>query len=131
MLCRFRLVASAVPFVLTLNWLLATDVHSGLVAYYPFEGNFQDTTGNGNDGTPRGGPVFVQGVLGQALSLDGINDRVELPPVLMRDDFTVVFWMRTNQVAYDGGSWYEGISLVDGEVCTIHRFSTSVRAMTR
>lgn len=40
---------------------------------------FADTSGLGNDGTLRGGPLFADGVTGQSLRLDGIDDIVEVP----------------------------------------------------
>ncbi|MCP4305719.1 MAG: hypothetical protein GY788_12740, partial [bacterium] len=49
---------------------------TGLVAFYPFEGNASDASGNGNDGTEEGGPQYVTGHVGQALDFDGIDDFV-------------------------------------------------------
>jgi len=51
----------------------------GLVAYYPFEGNANDASGNGNHGTEQGGPTYVGGVCGEAISLDGLDDCVMVP----------------------------------------------------
>jgi hypothetical protein len=50
----------------------------GLVAYYPFNGNANDASGNGNNGTVHGA-TFGNGVYGQALNLDGIDSYVEVP----------------------------------------------------
>ncbi|MCX6924041.1 MAG: hypothetical protein NT154_12655, partial [Verrucomicrobia bacterium] len=37
------------------DWCMAwTTINSGLVAYYPFDGNARDASGNGNDGTVNG-----------------------------------------------------------------------------
>ena len=38
----------------------------GLVAYYKFDGNANDSSGNGNDGVEHGGVTYVDGVIGQA-----------------------------------------------------------------
>jgi hypothetical protein len=35
---------------------------TGLVAHYPFDGDFNDYSGNGNDGLPQGGVTFVDGI---------------------------------------------------------------------
>lgn len=52
----------------------------GMVAYYPFENNLDDQTGNtSNTGIPVGTPTFACGVQGQALSLDGANDQIRIP----------------------------------------------------
>lgn len=48
----------------------------GLVAYYPLNGNANDSVGN-NHGTAYGGVGYVQGVFGQAASLDGVDDWIE------------------------------------------------------
>src|SRR5699024_3289709 len=48
----------------------------GLVSHWRFDGNVLDSVGN-NDGTIYGDPQFVQGVNGQALSFDGVDDYVE------------------------------------------------------
>ena len=34
----------------------------GLVAYYPFDGNANDSSGNGNNGTENGGVTYTTGV---------------------------------------------------------------------
>ena len=52
----------------------------GLMAHYPFEGNANDESGNGNDGTLNGDPQFVEGQEGQAISLDGDGDFVQTDP---------------------------------------------------
>jgi hypothetical protein len=50
----------------------------GLVASYSLDGDLLDGSGNGNDGVMMGGdPVFVEGIAGQALSLDGVDDYVD------------------------------------------------------
>jgi len=52
------------------------------VAYYPFNDNANDVSGNGNHGTIQGGATFTTDRYGNpngALSCDGINDYVALP----------------------------------------------------
>jgi len=50
----------------------------GLVASYALDGDLMDGTGNGNDGVMIGGdPCFVEGVMGQALDLDGVDDYID------------------------------------------------------
>lgn len=50
----------------------------GLVAYYPFNGNAYDESGNGYDGTPSGELLYQDGLFGKALYLDGDNDYIEV-----------------------------------------------------
>jgi len=54
----------------------------GLVAYYPFNGNANDESGNANHGTINGGATFTEDRFGNtnsALNFDGTDDYVELP----------------------------------------------------
>ena len=57
---------------------VATVAPSGIVAWWPGEGNSVDMSGNGNDAVQHSGG-FAPGKVGQAFSLDGVNDYVEAP----------------------------------------------------
>ena len=80
-------VAGAVPVIT-----------NGLAAYYPFEGNANDSSSVGNDGVESGSPNYVGGVNGSAIHFDGIDDSVVIPanPNLSfgANDFSVGFWFR-------------------------------------
>ncbi|MES2794016.1 MAG: CehA/McbA family metallohydrolase [Planctomycetota bacterium] len=57
---------------------------NGVVAIYTFDGNspearVRDLSGNGNHGALHGQPVFVPGRAGQAVSLNGKDQYVEIP----------------------------------------------------
>ncbi|MGD8786198.1 MAG: LamG domain-containing protein [Phycisphaerales bacterium] len=49
----------------------------GLVAYYSLEGDVLDASDNMLDGIIMGDPAFVEGVVGMAIDLDGIDDYVD------------------------------------------------------
>ncbi|RYD32719.1 MAG: hypothetical protein EOP85_21450, partial [Verrucomicrobiaceae bacterium] len=49
-------------------------------ASFLFEGNAQDTSGNGHNGMVMGTPSYVAGKSGQAMEFDGANDFVRLSP---------------------------------------------------
>jgi hypothetical protein len=49
----------------------------GLVAYYPLDGDVTDASGNGHDGVIMGDPNFAEGIVGQALDLDGDGDYID------------------------------------------------------
>jgi hypothetical protein len=52
-----------------------------LVAYYPFNGNAKDESGNGNDGSPKGDPALIsdrKGNASQAYNFDGVDDFVSI-----------------------------------------------------
>ena len=46
----------------------------GLVAWYRFDGDALDSSGNEIHGTEMGNPTYDAGVFGQAISLDGDGD---------------------------------------------------------
>jgi outer membrane lipoprotein-sorting protein len=50
-----------------------------LVGWWKFDGNANDSSGNGNNGAEKGDPTYVAGKIGQAISFDGRGDRIEVP----------------------------------------------------
>ena len=84
-------------------------------AYYTFEGNVLDTSGNGYNGT-NNGTTFVTGKVGaQAGQFNG-RSYVSIPRSIT-DNFTVAMWVKTTDTAGAAGAqWWSGKGLVDGEV---------------
>jgi len=66
-----------------------------LAAYYPFNENANDESGNENHATGFSGVDFAQGVEGQAASFDGIDDyfRVPYSPELITPTWTISAWI--------------------------------------
>jgi hypothetical protein len=58
--------------------LAAIPAPSGLVAWWTGDGNAADYAGS-NDGILEGGATFAPGKVGQAFSLDGIDDWIRVP----------------------------------------------------
>jgi len=82
----------------------ADSLASGLIAHYPFDGNTDDLSGNGNNGTPYG-VSYVAGQVGQAARFNG-NDYVDLGAFTALDgvsEFTVSFWLYRNRNTFN--SW--------------------------
>ncbi len=71
------------------------DLNQGLVAHYPFDGNANDVSGNGNNGTENGGMTYTTGVSGQAASFDGIDDFIFVNDsnTLPSTAITISFWV--------------------------------------
>ena len=69
-----------------------------LVAYYAFENNADDSSGNGLNGTLVGDPVFGEGPAdyGMALDLDGIDDVVELGKFDVNGLITLATWIKAD-----------------------------------
>ena len=70
------------------------DLSSGLVAWYPFDGNASDMSGNGNDGTVYGATLGEDrnGEAGKAYEFDGVNDWIDLNNKLITENFTLSLW---------------------------------------
>ena len=83
---------------------------------YRFEGNVQDSSGNGYHGTATA-LTYVTGKVGaQAAQFNGTSSYVSIPRSVT-DDFTVAMWVKTTDTAGTAGAqWWSGKGLVDGEV---------------
>ncbi len=71
---------------------------SDLIGWWPGDGNANDIAGT-NYGTLVGNPTFTPDMVGQAFSLDGIDDFVEIPDASALDvpgSLTVDAWIRLN-----------------------------------
>jgi glucose/arabinose dehydrogenase len=89
-----------------------------LVAWYPFEGDATDASGNGNNGTLTGNPAFVTGRVGNlAVSLNGTNQYVTVP-ISVRTDFTIAFWANTT-ASSTGAVWTSGLGMVSADVAGV------------
>lgn len=72
---------------------------TGLVAYYPFDGNANDFSGNGRHGTAYNGITYVPGVKGQAASFNGINAYIKASSDgLPTAERTVSLWFFANTI---------------------------------
>ncbi len=94
---------------------------AGLVSWWPGDGNAQDIQG-GNNGTLQNGVTFGTGEVGQAFSLDGLDDFVSVPDAPNLDipqDITIEAWVLlpnrntnyfivTKQPADGSASFYPG-----------------------
>ena len=91
----FRLICLTLILSLGINIAKGTD--PSLVAWYRFDGDASDSSGNDLHGTEVGDPTYVGGVFGQALDLDGDGDYIDCgnPPEFdIRDQITFTFWFQ-------------------------------------
>ncbi|MCH7921091.1 MAG: hypothetical protein IIC50_24370 [Planctomycetes bacterium] len=81
-----------------------TEPGGGLVLHLPFDGDYQDVSGNGRHGTPMGvlTPLFEAGHIGQAVNFDGISQYVEITGYqgilavdAVQQPFSIVNWVKT------------------------------------
>ncbi|NBW31025.1 MAG: LamG domain-containing protein, partial [Flavobacteriales bacterium] len=73
---------------------------NGLVGWWPFNGNANDESGNGNNGTNNGATLTTDrnGVVDKAYSFDGIDDYIEVTnnaQVTLIGDLTMSAWVNT------------------------------------
>jgi len=98
-----KLIFAVIVLVVScfLTSIASADLNDGLVAYYPFNGNADDESGNGHNGTVSGASL-AQDQFGEderAYSFDGVNDYINIgnhlkPPF----PFTIVVWVKMNSV---------------------------------
>ncbi|EDN71345.1 receptor protein kinase [Beggiatoa sp. PS] len=76
------------------------DANYGLVLHLPFEGNANDTSGNGNDGSLQGDTTFVEDGNGQAALFDGDGDYILVADSdsLDVENITISMLIKANQL---------------------------------
>jgi uncharacterized protein (TIGR02145 family) len=75
----------------------------GLVAHYPFNGNANDISGNGNNGTVNGATLTTDrfGKANKAYSFNGISDYIEIPnsnTINFSKYMTISLWLKSSQL---------------------------------
>ena len=78
------------------------NLDSGLVASYPFNGNANDTSGNGNNGTVNGATLTKDrfGNAGKAYSFNGTSDYISVSPIAgLTANQTKCFWIKPNALS--------------------------------
>jgi len=64
-----------------------------LLAHYKLDGDARDSSGNNSPGTVQGNPQWVDGVIGGALQLDGVDDGVGTGNTEHLVNWTVACWV--------------------------------------
>lgn len=96
-----------------------------LVAFYPFDADLLDASGNGLDPINDVGTTIVPGVLGSGVSLSGVGSHIEIPNPFSGDDaFTVASWVRLDDdpMGSDGE-----FMILESQGASQNRFSFWVR----
>ncbi|MFH1746402.1 MAG: LamG-like jellyroll fold domain-containing protein [Planctomycetota bacterium] len=70
--------------------------HAGPVGWYPFDGNARDYGGNRRGGIEQNGVGYASGVFGQAATLDGADDWIQVRPhiAVSPEQFTWAAWFQ-------------------------------------
>lgn len=77
---------------------------AGLIVRYEFEGTTDDSSGQGNHGTPIGDPGFVAGKLGQGIDLDGLEQTVRIthaPALKPENAITISVWVKPDDITFN------------------------------
>ena len=97
-------ILCAVALLTGFSTVASADLAVGLVAYYPFDGNAQDATGNRHDGTVYGA-IFAMDRFGKessAYSFNGIDNYIDFGDILDNvfcadtAQFTISGWAKTS-----------------------------------
>jgi hypothetical protein len=101
--------------VLGLNGIGYASLSDGLVAYYPFNGNANDESGNGNNGTVHGATLTADrfGNANRAYAFNGIDEYIEASQSQSLDSTTnklsISVWIKSDhnfQYGSGGILWY-------------------------
>ncbi|WP_157474300.1 LamG-like jellyroll fold domain-containing protein [Leucothrix mucor] len=104
--------------VVTVRGSNSVNLQEGLVAYYEFEGNANDSSGNENDGVESGSVTYANGITGKAGSFDGAS-KISVDSFKNTnwgENFSVSVWFKrtgqfqtyqgiVNNGYYTSGSW--------------------------
>lgn len=94
---RLFIILACLVFVASSAAVLTADITTDLVAHWPLDNDARDRAGD-NHGTLEGGASIAADVRrGKVLSLDGVDDYVNIPDSADFDiagDFTVAFWIK-------------------------------------
>ena len=83
---------------------------AGLQAWYAFDGNTQDASGNGRHGTIHNTLGFVDGVHGQAGLFNGTTSWVSVHVPLSPGDWTICGWVWLDEINPSYTDWQNFIS---------------------
>jgi hypothetical protein len=99
MMFKAKMIALATTLLL-MTGAAKADLNTGLVAYYPFNGNANDVSGNNNHGILNGGVTLSQDKLGNensAYYFDGVSGYISVPnkkTLNPANQVTISLWVR-------------------------------------
>ncbi len=103
-----RAICAVVVCVSLISVNAQADLSDGLMAYYPFDGNANDLSGNGNNATVYGAQLTTDRFGGTNLAylFDGFNDTIEAPHSASLDitgPITVSCWVKAENTYWRSG----------------------------
>jgi uncharacterized protein (TIGR02145 family) len=84
---------------------LPSNLRNGLVGYWPFNGNANDESGNGNHGTVNGATLTSDrfGNVGKAYGFDGVSSFIKInnsPSLNITNQLTLSAWVYFNDISF-------------------------------
>jgi hypothetical protein len=81
---------------------LPSNLQQGLAGYWPFCGDANDESGNGNDGVVNGATLTEDrfGNAASAYSFDGVDDDIDITNLSINGDVSVSFWKRIENMNF-------------------------------
>jgi N-acetylneuraminic acid mutarotase len=118
-----------------LEVVISDTLMNGLIAWYPFDQNTSDMSGNGYHGTSVNGPSLATGKFNKALLFDGIDDFFRIPTEVLLNRHgqgTISLWFYSSKLdsrylfsAHSPGRYYIAFnSFVVGDPAEIHTVSS-------
>jgi len=91
---------------------------NGLVGWWPFNGNANDESGNGNNGTVNGSTLTLDrfGQVNKAYYFNGINYKITIPNSIslqLNNGATFSLWFNVDTINFDGASGDFDARLID------------------
>jgi hypothetical protein len=117
-----RIITLTILILVTNLKIFAQDVDlkAGLVAYYPFNGNANDESGNGNNGVVHGANLTMDRLNNQnsAYEFNG-STYLDLPEnTYIYGDFTICFWVNVKEIRkwsrlieFGSGPWTNNVAI--------------------
>ncbi len=100
---KVMISAFAVGLCMTANVMAQVPSYvptNGLVGWWPFNGNANDESGNGNNGTVNGATLTTDrfGNSNKAYSFDGVSDFIDLQNLTSNQDFSYSLWFNASEI---------------------------------
>lgn len=95
---------------------------NGLVGYWPFNGNANDESGNGNNGTNNGATLTSDrfGNINSSYNFDGLNDLIRIPhqnALNLIGDYSISVWYKGNYQNIFNNNWVFIAKRDDNGIC--------------
>ncbi|MEE8399959.1 MAG: LamG domain-containing protein, partial [Desulfobacterales bacterium] len=87
---------------------VAVDINDGLIAYFPFEGNADDMSGNGNGGAEVGVVSYEAGAVGKAATFGGEGFIIADGEPFALTEWTISFWIYVDEAPPQ--YWYSPVT---------------------